>query len=228
MAYAESHDQAIVGDKTISMWLFDKEIYHLNKSNNSVQVSRGMALHKMIRLISISLGGEAYLNFMGNEFGHPEWIDFPRQGNNYSYHYCRRQWSLKYNQSLKYCQLDEFDKAMNYWENVFSVMTHPHQYVTLASEQDKIIVYEKGELVYIFNFHPTNSYEHYLIGTNWRSDHMILFETDEERFGGHQRINDAHSKWFKVKEQRQHNRPYSLQLYIPSRCAIVMVPFEFA
>jgi 1,4-alpha-glucan branching enzyme len=77
------------------MYLFDKEIYSLNKTNNSLQVSRGMALHKMIRLISISLGGEAYLNFMGNDYGHPEWIDFPRQGNNFSYHYCRRQWSLR-------------------------------------------------------------------------------------------------------------------------------------
>lgn len=77
-------------------------------------------------------------------------------------------------------------------------MTHPHQYVSLSSEEDKIIVYEKGELVFIFNFHTNNSYEHYLIGTNWRSNHMILFETDEGRFGGHQRLNDAHNKWFKV------------------------------
>lgn len=108
------------------MWLFDKEIYSLRKDNNSLQVSRGMALHKMIRLLSISLGGEAYLNFMGNEFGHPEWIDFPRQGNNFSYHYCRRQWSLKYNKDLRFEQLGNFDQVMNHWENVFSVMSHPH------------------------------------------------------------------------------------------------------
>lgn len=98
---------------------------------------------------------------------------------------------------------------MQYWENTFSVMTHPHQYVTLSSEEDKIIIYEKGELIYVFNFHTNNSYEGYLIGTNWRSEHMILFETDEERFGGHQRINDAHNKWFKVNEKSQHNRRFS-------------------
>lgn len=230
VAYAESHDQAIVGDKTQSMWLFDKEIYTgLNKNDTpSVRVSRGLALHKMIRLITLSLGGEAYLNFMGNEFGHPEWIDFPRAGNNFSYHMCRRQWSLKYNPDLRYGQLGEFDRVMNYWENVFGVMEHPHQYVSLASEEDKVIVYEKGELVFIFNFHPAKSYEHYLIGTHWKSEHMILYETDEERFGGHQRLNDGHNKWYATREQNQHNRRYSLQIYIPNRCAIVLVPFEFA
>ena len=103
VAYCESHDQAIVGDKTISMWLFGGEIYHGMKAHNhSIVVDRGMALHKMIRIVTIGLGGEAYLNFMGNEFGHPEWIDFPREGNQFSYHYCRRQWHLSDNNQLKY------------------------------------------------------------------------------------------------------------------------------
>lgn len=99
IAYSESHDQAIVGDKTISMWLFDKEIYTQmsTKDPMSIKVDRGMALHKMIRLLTMGLGGEAYLNFMGNEFGHPEWIDFPREGNGFSYHYCRRQWGISDN-----------------------------------------------------------------------------------------------------------------------------------
>ena len=182
VVYAESHDQAIVGDKTMSAWLFDQDIYSGmdRRSQPSLKVSRAMALHKMIRLITMSLGGEAYLNFMGNEFGHPEWIDFPREGNNYSYHYCRRQWNLKYNKDLRYGQLGEFDKTMNYWENVCGSNLKPHEYVTLTNEEDKIIAFEKGELVYIFNFHPNNSYKDYLVGTHWRSDHMILYETDME------------------------------------------------
>jgi 1,4-alpha-glucan branching enzyme len=115
VAYSESHDQAIVGDKTISMWIFDKEIYSNMAVNThlSIAVDRGMALHKMIRLITMGLGGEAYLNFMGNEFGHPEWIDFPREGNGFSYHYCRRQWHLGDDNSLRFSQLKRFDKAMN-------------------------------------------------------------------------------------------------------------------
>jgi 1,4-alpha-glucan branching enzyme len=160
VAYSESHDQAIVGDKTISMWLFDREIYHgMKTSNHSIQVDRGMALHKMIRLVTAGLGGEAYLNFMGNEFGHPEWIDFPREGNSFSYHYCRRQWALSDNPELKYSQLKRFDKAMNELEQRFHWMRlGSHQYITLSHEGDKLIVFERGDLLFIFNFHPTNSY----------------------------------------------------------------------
>ena len=229
VAYAESHDQAIVGDKTISMWLFNEEIYNLSKHQElTLRQSRGMALHKMIRLLTQSLGGEAYLNFIGNEFGHPEWIDFPRQGNNFSYHYCRRQWNLKNNPDLRYGQLAEWDLAMQKWESVFCTMNKAHQYVTLSNDADKVIVYEKGELVFIFNFHPHNSYEHYLIGTHWGSPHFILFESDEERFGGHQRNNGGHNKWFKVEKSGWMNRRHSLKIYIPNRCCIVLAPFEFA
>lgn len=128
VGYAESHDQAIVGDKTISMWLFDSEIYTgMDRfKETSIRVSRGMALHKMIRLITLILGGEAYLNFMGNEFGHPEWIDFPREGNNNSFNYCRRQWNLMYDKKLRYGQLAAFDKAMNQIENKFATLLDGH------------------------------------------------------------------------------------------------------
>ena len=158
VAYCESHDQAIVGDKTISMWLFANEIYHGMKTHNhSIVVDRGMALHKLIRLVTMGLGGEAYLNFMGNEFGHPEWIDFPREGNGFSYHFCRRQWHLSDDSSLKYSQLKSFDKAMNELERRFNWMRQgAHQYITLTHEGDKLIVFERGDLLFIFNFHPTN------------------------------------------------------------------------
>lgn len=115
VAYAESHDQALVGDKTLAFWLMDKEMYtHMSTiSEPSLVIDRGIALHKMIRLLTHALGGEAYLNFMGNEFGHPEWLDFPRTGNNDSYHYARRQWNLVDDPMLKYKYLNEFDRAMN-------------------------------------------------------------------------------------------------------------------
>ena len=113
IGYAESHDQALVGDKTIMFRLCDQEMYwSMEKKAQNMIIDRGIALHKMIRLITLTLAGEGYLNFMGNEFGHPEWIDFPRQGNNWSYHYCRRQWSLVDNPDLKYEWLNNFDRAM--------------------------------------------------------------------------------------------------------------------
>lgn len=128
---------------------------------------------------------------MGNEFGHPEWIDFPRQGNNFSYHWCRRQWSLRDDENKRYGELGAFDETMNDWEKVFTTMNKGHEYVTQMHEDDKMIVFERGELVFIFNFHTHNSYENYLIGTLWPSDHMILYNTDEARFGGHSRLLDG-------------------------------------
>ena len=134
---------------------------------------------------------------MGNEFGHPEWIDFPREGNGNSYKYCRRQWNLQYNKELRYTHLAEFDKVMNNTELKFNYMNNEHQFVSLSSEEDKVIVYEKGELLFIFNFHTNDSYEGYEVGTSWKSDHFILFDSDEERFDGHRRLDQAHGKWFK-------------------------------
>jgi 1,4-alpha-glucan branching enzyme len=113
IAYAESHDQALVGDKTLAFWLMDKEMYwHMAKDDPHPVIERGIALHKLIRLVTLVLGGEGWLNFMGNEFGHPEWLDFPREGNGWSFHYCRRQWSLVDNPDLKYHWLADFDRAM--------------------------------------------------------------------------------------------------------------------
>ena len=157
-----------------------------------------MALHKMIRLISQSLGGEGYLNFMGNEFGHPEWIDYPREGNGNSYHHCRRQWGLMYDGNLRYGQLSNFDTAMNEMEIRHKSMIAQHQFITMAHEEQKLIVYEKGDLIYIFNFHCEASYTDYQLGTNWPTDHFIVLESDEERFGGFQRLNGAHDTWFEV------------------------------
>lgn len=183
----------------------------------------------MIRLITFSLGGQAYLNFMGNEFAHPEWIDFPRAGNNWSYHWCRRQWSLSSREDLQFSCMGRFDKIMNEMESYFNVMNHGHEFVSLMDEADKMIVFERGELVYIFNFHSQNSYENYLVGTYWNSPHMILYETDDDRFGGLQRLNGGHDKWFMINQgQQQHNRRNSFKIYVPSRCAIVLAPFEFA
>ena len=162
----------------------------------SLKVDRGIALHKMIRLLTQSLGGEGYLCFMGNEFGHPEWIDFPREGNNFSYHYCRRQWNLLRDQSLRYGQLCEFDLAMNKWEALLGIMPAEHQFLTLSHEEDKLIVFEKGPALFIFNFHTNKSFEDYRIGTLWSSDHVIVFDSDRPEFGGHNRLSTGYQTRF--------------------------------
>lgn len=187
-----------------------------------------MALHKMIRLISQSLGGEAYLNFMGNEFGHPEWIDFPREGNGDSYAHCRRQWNLMYDDLLRYGQLYAFDETMNHIESQFCSMIKPHQFVTMSNEGDKVVIYEKGDLIFIYNFHHSQSYEDYTVGTYWSSDHFILYESDEERFGGFKRLDGAHHIWFTTYPYEALDRPNHFKIYIPCRTAIVLCPYEHA
>jgi 1,4-alpha-glucan branching enzyme len=126
IGYAESHDQALVGDKTLIFRLCDAAMYtDMNKDSHSPVIERGVALHKMIRLITLSLGGEGYLNFMGNEFGHPEWIDFPREGNNWSYFYCRRQWHLADDPALRYEYLLQFDKEMIQLAKTQNLLSRP-------------------------------------------------------------------------------------------------------
>ena len=190
------------------------------------KVARGMALHKMIRLLTQSLGGEGYLNFMGNEFGHPEWIDFPREGNNFSYHYCRRQWNLLRDQNLRYGQLCQFDKKMNQYESVLGLMRAEHQYLTFSHEEDKLIVYEKGAALFIFNFHTSKSYENYKVGTEWGTDHILLFDTDQEGLGGHGRLNSGYSQRYVPKRGPWQNRARYVNLYLPCRSAMVLIAEE--
>lgn len=167
VAYAESHDQALVGDKTIAFWLMDKEMYyHMQIDDNNLIIERGIALHKMIRLITLSLGGQAYLNFMGNEFGHPEWVDFPRQGNNWSYHYARRQWSLCDNPNLKYIFMYRFDVEMIKMAKENELLSAGYGSKIANDEENKTLVFEKGGLMFVFNFHPHRSifgYEFYIV-----------------------------------------------------------------
>lgn len=185
IAYAESHDQALVGDKTIAFRLMDKEMYfNMNRDSQSIVIDRGMALHKMIRLFTICTGGNAYLNFMGNEFGHPEWIDFPREGNGWSYAHARRQWSLSTDQLLRYSYLGDFDKAMIKLIRKYNILTGSYPYNLLMDEQNKTIVFSHGELLFVFNWHPTASIPDYALPVQAAGRYVPILSSDELRFGG--------------------------------------------
>jgi 1,4-alpha-glucan branching enzyme len=194
VAYAESHDQALVGDKTIAFRLMDKEMYwHMGKDDGDLIIERGMALHKMIRLFTIALGGQAYMNFMGNEFGHPEWIDFPREGNGWSYKYARRQWSLVDGPDLKYKFLAAFDREMIRIIKEHQVMTSLFGQQLNMDEQNKTIVFERKDLIFVFNFHPFHSIPEYTIPVLRHGEYRIILNSDSLAFGGHGRIDESMS-----------------------------------
>ncbi|MBQ8914899.1 MAG: alpha amylase C-terminal domain-containing protein [Clostridia bacterium] len=217
VGYAESHDQALVGDKTIMFRLCDAEMYtSMSKDCQSAVIDRGIALHKMIRLITSTLAGEGYLNFMGNEFGHPEWIDFPREGNGWSYHYCRRQWSLADDPALRYGHLQEFDRAMI--ELLKSErLLKKESYSLWIGQGDKTVIYGKGNTVFAFNFDPTRSYEGYFVPTREEGTYSVILSTDDTAFGGQGRTDAA----YKYKAVKQPDGRCGFMCYLPQRTALV-------
>ncbi|MCC6240408.1 MAG: alpha amylase C-terminal domain-containing protein [Phycisphaerales bacterium] len=225
IGYAESHDQALVGDKTLAFWLMDKEMYwNMNKVSRSVVIDRGVALHKLIRLITFSLAGDGYLNFMGNEFGHPEWIDFPREGNGYSYHYCRRQWSLADNPFLRYEGLQAFDVAMEKLDEQFHVLTDPLIQQLWVHEENKQLVYRRGPLVFAFNFHPSRSFSDWRIPVPDATDYRLILTSDAAEFSGPNLVKPG--MIFPWQNIPQGKTGQSLQVYVPSRTAIVLAPIK--
>ncbi|RWS04362.1 1:4-alpha-glucan-branching enzyme-like protein [Dinothrombium tinctorium] len=227
VAYCESHDQALVGDKTVAFWLMDKEMYDFMSCLTPMTpiIDRGLALHKTIRLLTHTLGGEAWLNFIGNEFGHPEWLDFPRAGNNSSYHYARRQFNLVEDDLLRYKFLNNFDRAMNETEERYKWLnSNDSGYVSWKHEDDKVIVFERVNCVFVFNFHPTKSFPDYKIGVNRPGKYKIVLDSDEQEFGGHNRL-DHNVEYFTFPEGFA-GRANHMFVYIPNRVAFVLAPFD--
>lgn len=192
VAYCESHDQSLVGDKTIAFWLMDKEMYfHMQVGDQHPVIDRGIALHKMIRLVTIALGGQAYLNFIGNEFGHPEWVDFPREGNNWSHWYARRQWSLNDNPDLKYRFLSAFDRKMIELVKSHELLHAGYGHQLNMDETNKTMVFGKGGLVIVFNFHVHNSVPDYEFMVPEPGKYRIILNSDNPEFGGHGRVDET-------------------------------------
>ncbi len=220
VSYCESHDQALVGDKTIIFRLVDKEMYDkMDLKSESLIIDRGIALHKMIRLATLTTSYGGYLNFMGNEFGHPEWIDFPREGNGWSYKYARRQWSLVDHQDLKFKYLAAFDEAMIKVAKNKLLANNESCYGVAINEGDQIMCFKRGNYLMIFNFSPTNSYPDYGIFIDPGKYRMVL-NTDSKEFGGFGLLDESYIYY---PERMPYNKDqYQLKIYIPARCAIVL------
>lgn len=221
IGYTESHDQALVGDKTLFFRMADKEMYwYMEKKSENMMIDRTMALHKLARFITISLGCEGYLNFMGNEFGHPEWIDFPREGNGWSYKYCRRLWSLPDNPLLKYEYLNYFDSAMIHLMSEEGLMGGGVPQLLWLDQNKNIIAYRKKDYVFIFNFHPMSSYAGFELPIHEKASFQVILDTDEERFGGQKRI--SHSTIYEADNPSGFSDLSRIAIYLPSRTAMVL------
>ncbi|MBR4811459.1 MAG: alpha amylase C-terminal domain-containing protein [Bacteroidaceae bacterium] len=222
ISYVESHDQALVGDKTVIFRLIDADMYwHFTKDGGNDVTSRGIALHKMIRLVTASTINGGYLNFMGNEFGHPEWIDFPREGNGWSHKYARRQWSLVDNKQLAYCWLGDFDSAMIKLLGAVRNFQNKDVVEYWHNDGDQVLAFGRGDLVFVFNFNPTRSFSDYGFLVP-KGSYKTVLDSDSIDFGGYGRIDDnlEHFTLFDPLYKKQ--RKEWLKLYLPARSAIVL------
>lgn len=212
ISYAECHDQAMVGDKTLIFRLMDKEMYFgMRRDSRNMIVDRGVALHKLIRLVTLATAGNGYLNFMGNEFGHPEWIDFPREGNGWSYKYARRQWSLSEAPELRYGLLENFDEAMLRLVRKYRLLTSAPEPI-VADEEKKVLIFRRKNCIFAFNFHPSASYVDYGFRVA-DGTFKIALDSDESDFGGFARLRTG---------ELHQSVDGILYLYLPARCAVVL------
>ena len=217
ISYAESHDQALVGDKTIFFRLVDKAIYtSMSVFDKSVIIDRGMSLHKMIRLVTIGTAADGYLNFMGNEWGHPEWIDFPREGNGWSYDHARRLWSLVDDENLRFRFLNVFDNSMIQMVNDTCVF-HWRPEPLVRDNERQVLIFTRGDYLFVFNFNPEKSFPDYVFDAPSGKYTMIL-NTDNRNFDGLGRIDE------KIEHFTRYVSPGrgQLSLYIPARTGFVL------
>lgn len=218
ISYVESHDQSLVGGKTFIFTIIDSDMYwNMDYSSRTLRVDRGVALHKMARLITLAASRFGYLNFMGSEFGHPEWIDFPRQGNDWSYHHSRRLWSLAFREDLLYKGLYEFDRAIHELSSKEKFLSHQIDWLHIF-DNDKIIAFRRGKLLFIFNFHPSIARTDYAIPAE-EGEYELLLSSDEERFSGYGQLSMEQSYHSQVREGLNYAQ---VLCYLPPRLAIVL------
>ncbi|MFZ7124867.1 MAG: alpha amylase C-terminal domain-containing protein [Desulfobacterales bacterium] len=222
ISYAECHDQALVGDQTLIFRMAGTAMYdHMRIDDGDLTVDRAMALHRLIRFITLLTAGHGYLNFMGNEFGHPEWIDFPRPGNGWSYRYARRQWNLADDPNLKYSRLGAFDRAMLNLVKSYDVLAAPWPNLVYEHNDDKILAFERGGLLFVFSFHPSRSFTDYRIDFR-EGRYRMIFNTDEAAYGGHDRLLKDQEHFTLFEKPDGYSGRHRLSLYLPNRTALVL------
>ena len=223
ISYVESHDQALVGDQTLIFRLIGEDMYHhMGIDDANSKVARGIALNKMIRLITLGTASHGYLNFMGNEFGHPDWIDFPREGNNWSFKYARRQWHLAYDIHLKYHLLARFDRDMIALVKTQHLLESFIPQLLHEDSKKKVIIFKRADLIFVFNFNPYQSFNDYRFEAP-PGKYMMILDCDAPKYGGHGRLLPQQTH-FTIMDTTEAKSQYVLSLYLPARSAFVLCP----
>jgi 1,4-alpha-glucan branching enzyme len=192
--------------------------FSMRKDQPNLTVERGIALHKMIRLVTASCAGGSYLNFMGNEFGHPEWIDFPREGNGWSYQHARRIWSISDNPELRFQWLKFFDRDMIQLIREKQLLNIPEIWKIWENKGDQVLVFSRGNLLFAFNFSAYTSYTDYGIAYE-PSKFRVILNTDSGIYGGQDRV-DSRMTYYTIPSGGI-NSQHFLRLYLPARTALV-------
>ncbi len=221
VSYVESHDQALVGDQTLLFRMIGADMYsNMSVFCENIRVDRGVALHKMIRLITLATAADGYLNFMGNEFGHPEWIDFPREGNGWSYRYARRQWSLVDDETLRYRKLARFDRDMIDLARTNNLLASGNPRLLHEHHDDKVLAFERAGHLFLFNFHPSRSYDGYRVDAS-PGEYRLVLDSDAEAYGGHGRL-DPYQVYFTQPHGKGQTLCHEISVYLPTRTALVI------
>jgi len=191
----------------------------MDKIQHTPAIDRAIDMHKLIRFSTLILASDGYLNFMGNEFGHPEWIDFPREGNGWSYKYARRQWSLAENGYLKYQWLENFDKAMLKFIRKYRVFSKPQAVSLWIDQEKKILAFSRGDLLYLFNMNTTQSFTDFFMHahTIGAGNYRAVFSSDDKEFGGQERV----SKDYIYRTEEKKDKGTGFEVYIPCRTVVV-------
>jgi 1,4-alpha-glucan branching enzyme len=223
ISYTESHDQALVGDQSLIFRLIGEDMYdHMCADDNNLKVARGIALHKMMRLITLATAGNGYLNFMGNEFGHPEWVDFPREGNSWSFKHARRQWHLADDVHLKYNLLARFDRDMIALARAHRLLDLSNLQLLHEDSTNKVTIFKRADLIFVFNFHPCRSFTDYRFEA-YPGKYRMILDCDAREYGGHGRLQPKQIH-FTIVSGSKTRKQHTLSLYLPARSAFVICP----
>merc|ERR1712048_30309 len=201
--------------------LLVEQCFSMGVMENHPLVTRGLSLLKLTKLLVASLGGNANLTWMGNEFGQIDPVDMPRPANGFNEEYSRIKYELADNAELKFKQLEAFEVELNHAAHSFRWLACPKHVVLAQTEEDKVIAYARGGCIFVFNFHPSREHKDYsiLVPADVIEVDLLrcVLDTNNQRFGGTASTGESKTR-----------RSGYIQACLPPRTAMVFASVALA